>query len=210
MNTMLSMPLTIDKLCICCHAGDLSGVVSILRSGVVDINTPGKCGHTPLICAMLYNYPAIVRALLRSPGIRPDITYSNNGLTALHFACLNNSVGVIPVFGQNTIMSMLRIRDNDGDTPAMAAVRMGNIDCLKELDKYGGIAREDEKSLLVLARRYKHPLVEDYLKKRKLIVPTLTQMAARVVADQCTDRTSLQELEIPRSVIRIVSRLLEK
>ena len=64
--------------------------------------------------------------------------------------------------------------------------------------------------MLVLARRYEHPLVEDYLKKRKLIVPTLTQMAARVVADQCTDRTSLQELEIPRSVIRIVSRLCEK
>ena len=42
---MLPLPLTIDTLCICCHAGDLYRVVAILRSGVVYINTPGTRCH---------------------------------------------------------------------------------------------------------------------------------------------------------------------
>ena len=57
-------------------------------------------------------------------------------------------MGVIPVVEENTIMSMLRIRDNNGDTPAMVAVRRGNIDCRKELDKYRGIAVRMKKKCL--------------------------------------------------------------
>ena len=158
---------------------------------------------------MFYNYPAIAQALLSTPGVRPASTYGNTGLTALHFACSNNSLEVIPVYGQHTTVAMLRIKDNMGDTPAMVAVRRGRTDCVKVLDTLGGIAREDEKTLVELARRYEHPAVLAYLQGRKRNVRTLAEMAARTVAGCCRHKSRVQALEMPRTLVSFVSRFLD-
>ena len=181
----------------------------ILRRGVVDINSVGRCGHTPLICSMFYNYPAIAQALLSTPGVRPAITYGKTGLTALHFACWNNSLEAIPVFGEHATLAMLRIKDNRGDTPAMVAVRRGRLDCVKELDKLGGIPREDEKTLVELARRYEHPALLAYLQGRKRNVRTLAEISARTVARHCRYKSQVQTLEIPQTLVWFVSRFLD-
>ena len=71
-----------------------------------------------------------------------------------------NSFSVIPMFTKvgSCNLDILNMKDDDGEAALMIAVRRGNIDCVKELQKLEGIDYGTEKmtgeTVLEVAKKY--------------------------------------------------------
>ena len=131
---------TILKLCIASSDGHDHEVDTVLSTGMVNVNSTDDQGYTPLHWAMACNHPTIVTKLLARPETRLDITDSDAGWTGLHHACRNNSAACISVYGEDRRCNqyVLNMKDSDGYSPVMVAVKQGHFDCVKEMGKLAG------------------------------------------------------------------------
>ena len=87
--------MSIEELCDACEDGDDDEVEAIIGSGEVDVNEVFD-DSTPLISAIVWNRPSIVRILLSHPDTGLDMTDSK-GFTCLHWACYHNNVEIIKI-----------------------------------------------------------------------------------------------------------------
>jgi ankyrin repeat protein len=126
-----NMQKAIDEAC---RQGDNKLVESLLAREAVDVNSILQ-GWTFLQRAMCHGHPSVVIVLLANPHIRLDLTHEVRGRTGLHWSCDMNNVSVIGLFGGDTRCSsgILNMKDNDGESALMIAIRRGNLECVKEL-----------------------------------------------------------------------------
>ena len=79
--------MDINDLCKACLEGDTE-VEDIIAKGEVDVNKNNTNGRAPLICAVMKGNPFIIEMLLDCKETRLDVLdESNDGYTALHWAC---------------------------------------------------------------------------------------------------------------------------
>ena len=123
-----------------CMVGDIAKVEAILAKGDVDVNSVDSGGCTPLYYAMMFNHPNIVSKLLATADIKIDATDSY-GETGLHEACGNNNVECIKLFTKDKRCSpeILNMRDKNGESAVIAAVKRGHLDSVREMATVPGI-----------------------------------------------------------------------
>ncbi len=85
-----------------------------------------KLGRTRLILAVLFNKPQLWKLLLGTPGCNPAIQ-SNEGWSALHYACMKNFPDAVRslVRSDNTSLPTLNQRASNGDRPLHIAADNG-------------------------------------------------------------------------------------
>ena len=141
--------ITTQDMCTAAINGDIKKVEKILIREELDINYghPTQNAGTPLMHAMKHKRLDIVSKFLTLPFLHLDKS-DMKGNTALHWAC--NTVSGNEDFPPNPSVISLFCRDirctpsiinkknNDGRTALMMAVRLGNIEIVKELDKVEG------------------------------------------------------------------------
>jgi len=193
-----------------CEQGDIERVRELLTEGLADINNDYD-DRTPLMHATYNNQTSVVSLLLTYKDLALD-KVTKNGYTALHFACCEGglSVPVIPLLGSDRRCTpvVLNKKDNDGDTPLMWAVKLGNLQSLKEMEKLQGTNFRTEnrfgEGLLDVAlerirkksRKEDHISVLDYLLNRSK-VESLKVLAAHAVACLLSCDTDVQKLDVP-------------
>ena len=123
-----------------CRQGDGAMVESLIGRENVDVNSFLQ-GWTFLQTAMCHDQPSVVASLLANPDSKLHVRDGGRGRTGLHWACLMNSSSVITMFTKvgSCNLDILNMKDDDGEAALMIAVRRGNIDCVKELQKLEGI-----------------------------------------------------------------------
>ena len=105
-----------------------------------EINLFGSCdkGRTLLGYAVIDKDNAIVELLLKQPKL--DINSVNKiGDTALHVAGFSGNLWAVKKLVSDPRIKTLNSRNNDGQTPLIGAVRMGDVDCVRELVKIPGV-----------------------------------------------------------------------
>ena len=109
-----------------------------------EINLFGCCpkGRTLLgnavMSAVIDDDNAIVELLLKQPEL--DINSVNEiGDTALHVAGYSGNLWAVKKLVSDPRIKTLNSRNNDGQTPLIGAVRMGDVDCVRELVKIPGV-----------------------------------------------------------------------
>ena len=113
----------LPPLCIAAKNGDLAMIELLLAQGAF-VNCYSKDFKTPLIYALLHNYPVAALALIRRGA---DILHSDaRGSTALHHAVLHNLYAVVQVLLSNGADP--NAYDKYGETPLMKAVRRDDRD----------------------------------------------------------------------------------
>jgi len=136
--------VTTEELCTASINGNIEQVEKILAREELDINYCKPChgSGTPLMQAMKHNRLDIVRKFLALSFLLLDKS-DTRGNTALHWACdtLAEDSSVITLFCQDKrcTPNIINKKNNEGCTALMVAVRRGNVDSVKELDKVEGI-----------------------------------------------------------------------
>ena len=162
---------TITKLWQACRDGHDQEVKTILSRGEVDVNITEYNDWTPLNYAMEYNHHTIVTMLLARADTRLDVA-NCHGDTGLHYACYKNSASCISVYGEDRRCStnILNMKNNYGNTPVMAAVLKGHLDCVREMGKLPGVdfdtKNNKEETLIAVARRNNHLQIVQFLDMR--------------------------------------------
>merc|ERR1719233_1267350 len=157
--------------------------------------------------------PSVVSLLLSYNELVLDKA-TKEGYTALHFACDvgegGTSFPVIPILGSDRrcTPAVLNKKDNDGDSPLMWAVLVGNLQSLKEMEKLQGTNFRTEnrfgEGLLDVAlrrirkksRKEDRMSLLDYLRNRRK-VESLKVLAAHAVACLLSCDTDVEKLDIP-------------
>ena len=202
-------------LCKACKDGDGEAVNDILDKGDVDINEE-YCNRTPLMYAMLNNHLDIVTILLNHPELRLDKRHRNHS-TALHWACDNDFVSVIRLVCHLRICSpgIINMKNNFGETLLMVAVRCGNLEIVKELDKVEGSDWRtkdiDGNTLIDMALNENKAGVGvlEYLTERNKKVDSLVIIAAYRIAKYVKKESGVEALEIPHTLRPLVFGFLD-
>ena len=123
----------IEELCDACEDGDDDEVEAIIGSGEVDVNEMFD-DSTPLISAIVWNRPSIVRILLSHPDTGLDMTDSK-GFTCLHWACYHNNVEIIKIIWTDTRCTpeLINKKSSGGDSALMVCVWRVHVEALKEM-----------------------------------------------------------------------------
>eukprot|EP00092_Neocalanus_flemingeri_P004823 GFUD01005191.1.p1 GENE.GFUD01005191.1~~GFUD01005191.1.p1 ORF type:complete len:161 (+),score=36.02 GFUD01005191.1:147-629(+) len=154
---------------------------------------------------MGYNHPSVVTTLLSSADTRLDIT-NRFGWTGLHTACYHNNVSVITVFCSDArcTPAIVNMKDKQGRTALMAAVKFGHLEIVRELVRVKG------QTLIEGARQQKHAEMLQFLGKHYFVsqLRTLKEIAAYNIAKDITGESDIEILEIPRSIISLVTMFL--
>jgi len=201
-------------LCGACSDGNIEGVEEILRDAFTDINRRDPGGYTPLMWAVSHGHLDIVKRLLEVPDIKLDTALHMarknnrvsimNGYTALHYACIHNSVSIIQLICQDSRCSpaVINKKNSDGETALMIAVRRGHLDIVKELDREGTdffTKDNDGRTLIEMARRKNKVEVLEYLIERPK-VDSLKVIVAQNIARYVKYKADVEALEIPVTV----------
>ena len=137
-----------------CWQGDLERVRAALGRGE-GVNSVSGGGWTGLMYAVRNKHNSLVQLLLQQPGI--DVNCRDRwGQTALHYSVTGDNPEGLRLLLAHPGMGSINTRDNDGDTPLMAAIRRGRLSCVIELVRVSGVdldTRDDEgRSLEEVAR----------------------------------------------------------
>ena len=198
------------KLGDACEFGDIVTMEELLIGGLVDINVCIR-DLTPLMHATALNQTSMVSMLLAYNNLELD-TASWEGYNAFHFACGKGgaSFPIISVLGSDRrcTPAVLNKKDNYGNSPLMSAVKLGNLECIKEMDKLHGTNfrtqnRYGEGLLDVAWRRIRkksrkedHEAVLEYLLNRRKI-ESLKELSAHAVARLLSCEVDVKELDVP-------------
>merc|ERR1712098_523938 len=115
----------------CCNNQEFDALRLALLG--VDINSVNWYGHTGLMLAMGHGSTQVVKILFDyCTNIELPIT-NDAGRTALDYACQRNKVEFVERFlsHHTCTMSMVMMRDVNGDTAEMIALRKGNHECVR-------------------------------------------------------------------------------
>ena len=219
-NNKKSQEATIEDLSNACAHGDTEGVKTILSSGKVNVNAEDSGGMFPLLYVMLYNRIDILRLLLARDDLDLSVRARYSGCTALHHAfqlhCLIvDSVPIIRIFCQDgrCTPGIVNMKDYQGETVLLKAVRAGYLDIVKELDKVEGTDFHTKDSqgdtLIDVARGCGLEAVVEYMIERSKRVDSLRVIAAGVVAKNMKAETDVEHLEIPHCLHRLVVGFLD-
>merc|ERR1712042_39059 len=206
--------MEIEDLTHACRVGDHNTVVTLLKSGNVDVNERDRRNVTALMWAMGRNHIPIVSTLLANPTIQLDRMDVSGG-TALHWACSNNHSAVIALFCQHKWCrpATLNKKAKDGSTALQCAVYWDNLECVEELDKLEIInfkAKDDNgDTVLELARKQNSERVIKFLLARRKKVEPLLELSASIVAKHTDCETDIRHLEIPFSLHRVIEKFLD-
>ena len=166
--------MDIKQLTKACMVGDIAKVEAILAEGEVDANNVDDGGCTPLYYAMMFNHPNIVSKLLATVDIKVDVTDSY-GETGLHEACGNNNVECVKLFTKDKRCTpdVLNMRDNNGESAVMAAVKRGHLESVRAMAAVPGIdfsARNSEGLTMIdLARKHDHQQIVQFMEERNFV-----------------------------------------
>merc|ERR1712083_180922 len=154
---------------------------------------------TPLMFAVKGGHLDIVRRLLDHPGIQLG-KGDRDGMTALHWACLDNRVSIVQLFCRDSRCGpgIVNKKNRDGDTPLMISVSWGILDIVKELDIEGAdffTKDSDGDTLIEVARMFNEAEVLEYLTERNK-VDRLQVIAAHNVARYVKKKANVEALEI--------------
>lgn len=125
-----------------CLVGDTKEACRILRTGGINPNVRGRCGHTPLMLASIYGHKDIVMLLLKH-GADPDMQ-SDYGYSALLYASENKDIAVVRLLLEHkanpNIINMFN------ETPLTmssktghATMHKGGEDVVELLRQYGAV-----------------------------------------------------------------------
>jgi len=120
-----------------CRDGDLPKFNELLD--IADVNYVSESVHgikyTPLGIAIVFNHEIIAHKLLDH--VRIDVNKKTCESTALHYACLRNSVSLIEAICAKPGVKMNE-KDylNSGVTPLMVAVKHKHVEAVRKLVKY--------------------------------------------------------------------------
>ena len=126
-----------------------------------------------------------------------------------------SSVPIIRIFCQDRRCTpgIVNMKDYQGETVLLKAVRAGYLDIVKELDKVEGTDFHTKDSqgdtLIDVARGCGHEAVVEYMIERSKRVDTLRVIAAGVVANMKAE-TDVEHLEIPHCLHRLVVEFLDE
>ena len=149
--------MDINDLCKACLEGDTE-VEDIIAKGEVDVNKNNTNGHAPLICAVMKGHPMVVKVLLDCREPRLDLVdESNNGWTALHWACWGpeqeqTECLKIIINDCRCDSALVNMKNKKGNTAISHAVFMGNFEAVKILANFDGIeldAKDDNGETLI-------------------------------------------------------------
>lgn len=182
---------------------------TILSIGKVNVNAEDSGGVFPLLNVMLYNRIDILRLLLARDDLDLSLRAIYSGCTALHHAfqlhCLIvDSVPIIRIVCQDRRCTpgIFNMKDYQGETVLLKAVRAGYLDIVMELDKVEGTDFQGD-TLIEVARGCGHEAVVEYMIERSKRVDTLRVIAAGVVANMKAE-TDVENLEIPHCPQRLM------
>ncbi|XP_067670660.1 serine/threonine-protein phosphatase 6 regulatory ankyrin repeat subunit A-like [Haliotis asinina] len=117
-----------------CVGGDVGIVNYIVSAGIVDINSTGKYGRTPVMVAAEFGHIGVLELLVREGG---DVNLrSGAGNTILHTACLGGYVKVVSHVLTTTRVD-INARGIKGRTPLMLAAWKGHQDVFELLVSAG-------------------------------------------------------------------------
>ena len=112
------------------------------------INKKNSTGTTPLMMATKEGHLDIVGILLELPSLQlGESDYVDN--TALHMACEGNRDSIVKLLLQDSRCSpsIVNMKNSDGITPLMRAVRLGHLNIVKSLLQHPGIELGKKNSL---------------------------------------------------------------
>ncbi|XP_071085923.1 serine/threonine-protein phosphatase 6 regulatory ankyrin repeat subunit B-like [Haliotis cracherodii] len=156
-----------NVLHVACLGGDLEMVRHVLKLDIVDINSKGMYGRTPIMLAARKGYKTIFD-LLVSSGC--DLTLvSNDGDNILHHACLGGYLDIVKYILHENIVS-INSKGKYGRTPVMKAAWGGHKRVLNLLvDKGGDVSlfdNENDNILHVACIRGNGTMVKHILSKQ--------------------------------------------
>ena len=114
-----------------CKNGQLSQVTASLSRGQ-DVNTKNSGGSTGLICAAASGHTSVAQLLLTVENCQVNCR-DRNGSTALHTACNRDDSEIVRALLAHTGMRSENIKNSDGWTPVMRAVRYGKVENVRLL-----------------------------------------------------------------------------
>merc|ERR1711892_1645281 len=144
--------MSIELLCDACEDGDEKEVLAIIETGEVDVNEVFD-DSTPLISAIVWKRPNIVRTLISNLNTRLDVVDSK-GYTCLHWACYHDSAEIVKILGSvsRCTPDLINMKSVGGDSALMVCVWRASVDALKEMSKLEGcdLESKDAKGLTLL------------------------------------------------------------
>ena len=123
-----------------CYNRDIRAARLAVQEGA-DVNERGDHNRTPLIIAAVRGAADISEWLLQQPGIDIDCS-DNNGMTAMHLACMYGSVEVLRMLLAAQSQGSVNKRDNWGCTPLMCALVNGQVECVRMMVGVAGVDLE--------------------------------------------------------------------
>lgn len=122
----------------CCRDGEVEEAKQALVDGQDPNERDLDDGCTGLMLAVHNEHNDIVELLLKQPEL--DInSVEKIGDTALHVAGYSGNLWAVKKLVSDPRIKTLNSRNNDGQTPLIGAVRMGDVDCVRELVKIPGV-----------------------------------------------------------------------
>ncbi|XP_046572969.1 ankyrin repeat and KH domain-containing protein mask-like [Haliotis rubra] len=117
-----------------CRGGQVEMVKTVLATNMVDINSRGQGGRTPLLWAAGWGRAAIFEILAQEGA---DLTaVKDGGNNILHVACHGGDMVIVKYILSQDVVD-LSARNNDGETAAMIAKRRGHYPIQKLLASRG-------------------------------------------------------------------------
>ena len=124
------------------YLGNHQCVDILLKHAHTDVNSAGDIGWTPLIAAIIRNYPNIVKNLLEHENIKVNLK-NNKGHTAVQIACERNN--------PKTLKLLLQHKD---------------IDIISNIEQHYKFAKHNQDIIKIL-RKYEHNYAENEKSKKK-------------------------------------------
>ncbi|XP_046562141.1 putative ankyrin repeat protein RF_0381 [Haliotis rubra] len=106
-----------------CCSDSVDMVTNLLSKKMVDIESRGEDGLTPVMCAAMEGQTEVFNALV-SQGCDLSVV-DDEGENILHAACYSNNVTIVKDILSRKLVD-INSKGDDGDTPLMVAAREGN------------------------------------------------------------------------------------
>ena len=118
--------------------GDIVSVRAALASGQSANTRGGEYDMTCLMRAVIQGQEEVVTELLQQEDCDPCLENSDK-YTALHYACHYGRVGMVRQLASHPRQGSLNSKDCHGNTAIMAAVWMGQAECVLALGRVVGV-----------------------------------------------------------------------
>ncbi|XP_046375805.2 ankyrin repeat domain-containing protein 50-like [Haliotis rufescens] len=120
---------------VACLGGKDDMVRYIIAKNIVDVNSRGQCGSTPLMLASEKGHKGIFDLIVKRGGnVRALDDYGNN---ILHMACCGGNVRMVRYLISKRFID-INSKGQDGGTPLMCAAEMGHRVVFEILVRKGG------------------------------------------------------------------------